>query len=65
MFFKQLINNKQTFPCKLDHNGECLLCDCWLQNCAYERFLNKDYTYESEEDFKRMFGPILYQYQKR
>ena len=20
-------------PCKPDHNGECLICDCWLSEC--------------------------------
>lgn len=20
-------------PCKPDHNGECLICDCWLNEC--------------------------------
>ena len=42
-------------PCKLDHNGECLICDCWLENCAFERWKNKDYTYETEEELNKMF----------
>ena len=42
-------------PCKLDHNAECLICDCWLSNCAWQRLLNKDFTYESEEELKEMF----------
>ncbi len=20
-------------PCKFDHNGECLICDCWPSDC--------------------------------
>lgn len=20
-------------PCEPDHNGECLVCDCWLSDC--------------------------------
>jgi septal ring factor EnvC (AmiA/AmiB activator) len=26
-----LTQNK--LPCKPDHNGECLLCDCWISDC--------------------------------
>ncbi len=22
-------------PCKPDHNGECLVCDCWLADCPF------------------------------
>ena len=42
-------------PCNPDHNGECLICDCWLSECAYQRFLNNDYTYETREQFVEMF----------
>lgn len=42
-------------PCKPDHNGECLICDCWLSDCAWKRFLNKDYTYETPEQLEKMF----------
>ena len=27
----------QMKPCDFDHNGECLICDCWPSNCAYQR----------------------------
>ena len=43
-------------PCKPDHNGECLVCDCWLDQCAYDRYLNQDYKYETKEELERMFG---------
>jgi len=42
-------------PCKLDHNGECLICDCWVENCAWDRYLKNDYTWETEEELKQMF----------
>jgi hypothetical protein len=42
-------------PCKFDHNGECLICDCWPENCAYPRFLNKDYSQESQQELEKMF----------
>lgn len=42
-------------PCNFDHNGECLLCDCSIDQCAYIRWINKDYTYESEEELNKMF----------
>ena len=47
------INNK--IPCNLDHNGECLVCDCWISDCAYQRYLNEDYTYETKEELEEMF----------
>ena len=42
-------------PCKFDHNGECLICDCWLEHCAHDRYLNKDYKWESKEELEEMF----------
>ena len=42
-------------PCNFDHNGECLICDCWPSDCAYVRWLNKDFTYETEEPLREMF----------
>jgi hypothetical protein len=24
-------------PCNPDHNGECLVCDCWLSDCAFNK----------------------------
>ena len=47
--------NKKEISCKPDHNGECLICDCWLENCAFERWKNKDYAYETEEELNKMF----------
>ena len=36
-------------PCTLDHNGECLICDCWLSDCQYDRLVSGNY--ESKEEF--------------
>ncbi len=53
---KSRINiENMNFPCKPDHNGECLICDCWLDNCAWQRLQNKDFTYESEDELNKMF----------
>jgi len=46
-------------PCKFDHNGECLICDCWPDSCAYERYLKGDYTYETPEEMQQMFGNTM------
>lgn len=43
-------------PCQFDHNGECLICDCWSNSCAYERYLAEDYTYETKEELEQMFN---------
>ena len=42
-------------PCNLDHNGECLICDCWISNCAYLRYLKGDYEFETKEELEQMF----------
>ena len=42
-------------PCNFDHNGECLVCDCWPLNCAFARHINKDYKYETKEELEQMF----------
>jgi len=51
----QMITETKQIPCNLDHNGECLICDCWISDCAYQRYLNKDYTYETEDELEQMF----------
>jgi len=48
--------NKQPLPCNFDHNGECLICDCWPSQCAYVRYVNKDYTYETKERLDKLFN---------
>lgn len=48
------------FPCNPDHNGECLVCDCTLDLCAYDRYKNQDYTYETKEQLEEMFKNIKF-----
>jgi len=47
-------------PCDFDHNGECLICDCWPLDCAYKRYLNGDYKWESKEELEKMFKDFVY-----
>ena len=42
-------------PCDFDHNGECLICDCWWSDCAWNRLLNQDYKRENKEQLLKMF----------
>jgi hypothetical protein len=51
------VNEKpvKKIPCELDHNGECLVCDCWISDCAFHRWLNGDYKWETEEELDNMF----------
>ena len=39
MKFFEVVGNIFQLPCNPDHNGECLVCDCWLSDCE---FLNKE-----------------------
>jgi hypothetical protein len=45
-------------PCDFDHNGECLICDSWPSDCAYKRYLNRDYKWESKEELEKMFAKL-------
>jgi hypothetical protein len=54
-FFNKKTDKPKGIPCDLDHNGECLVCDCWISECAYQRYLNRDYKYESKEQLEHMF----------
>jgi hypothetical protein len=51
------MNKREGAPCEFDHNGECLICDCWASDCAYARMVNKDYKWESKEELEAMFAP--------
>ena len=46
---------KEKQPCEFDHNGECLVCDCWPSECAWLRLKNKDYKWETKEELEEMF----------
>ena len=48
-----------TKPCKPDHNGECLICDCWFSDCAWDRLQNKDFRYETEQELLALFRNFL------
>lgn len=48
------MDNKK-FPCSYDKNGECTFCDTTFEYCAYDRWKNKDYTWESEDELNKMF----------
>jgi hypothetical protein len=49
------LGEAQILPCNFDHNGECLICDCWVSDCAYLRYLNGDYKWETREELEEMF----------
>lgn len=46
---------QKPLPCNFDHNGDCLVCDCWPSNCAYKRYIAGDYSYESKVQLECMF----------
>lgn len=31
----EVVGNIYELPCNLDHNQECLVCDCWLSDCPF------------------------------
>jgi len=31
----EVVGNIFQYPCKPDHNGECIICDCWLIDCPF------------------------------
>ena len=31
----EVVGNIFQLPCNPDHNGECLVCDCWLSDCPF------------------------------
>ena len=35
----ELVGNIFGFPCRPDHNGECLICDCWLSDCPVQKLI--------------------------
>ena len=43
-------------PCNLDHNGDCLICNCSIDKCAWDRYVNNDFRYESKEELEKMLG---------
>lgn len=39
-------------PCKPDHNGECLICNCWLSECHLHEHLNHKSTIKNQPELK-------------
>jgi uncharacterized phage protein (TIGR01671 family) len=33
----EVVGNIFELPCNPDHNGECLVCDCWLSDCPFNK----------------------------
>ncbi len=50
------LNNK---PCKFDHNGECLHCDCWPKDCGWDRLWFGNFEMESFDELVARFKDIL------
>jgi len=46
-------------PCEFDHSGECLICDCWPSDCAFDRLFNGDFKYETFAELLVMFQEVL------
>jgi len=38
----EVIGNIFGFPCRPDHNSECLICDCWLSDCPMVDLVKRD-----------------------
>jgi hypothetical protein len=51
-----LMKGRVKVPCKFDHNGECLICDCWSTDCAYDRWLKQDFKWETKEQLDELFS---------
>jgi hypothetical protein len=52
-------------PCNLDHNGECLVCDCWISACGWKRLLENDFKWESKEQLLEIFKDFLKNHPKK
>jgi hypothetical protein len=37
MKYFEVVGNIFQLPCNPDHNGECLVCDCWLSDCEFNK----------------------------
>ena len=37
MKYFEVVGNIFQLPCNPDHNGECLVCDCWLSDCVFNK----------------------------
>jgi len=48
MKYFEVVGNIFQLPCNPDHNGECLVCDCWLSDCE---FIKKE---KVEDDLQKL-----------
>jgi len=46
-------------PCQFDQNGECLICDCYYEDCAWDRLIDEDYKWEDKKQLEKMFAEHL------
>lgn len=46
-------------PCDFDHNGECLICDSWPSDCAFNRLFSGNFQHETLEELLVMFQKFL------
>jgi len=42
MKYFEVVGNIFQLPCNPDHNGECLVCDCWLSDCPFNKEIVED-----------------------
>jgi hypothetical protein len=54
-----MIMEKKIVPCELDQDGECLVCDCFVSDCAWQRYLKKDYSCESKRELEVIFKKYI------
>jgi uncharacterized phage protein (TIGR01671 family) len=43
MKYFEVVGNIFQLPCNPDHNGECLVCDCWLCDCPFNKKEQQNY----------------------
>lgn len=48
-----------SLPCNFDHNGECLVCDCWVSDCAWWKMWGGDFKYNTLDELIQMFKDHL------
>lgn len=46
-------------PCNFDHNGECLVCDAWPSDCAWQRLIERNFKHDTEKKLVEMFWPHM------
>ena len=49
----------------MDHNGECLVCDCWLRDCGWHRLWTGDFSQDSFLELLETFKDHLTEEEKQ